>query len=240
MRMRQGAVVSTQNPFMTVVSQDQTYTAFFERNAYTLQTLAAEGSTITVTDLNGNEVPSGSTVLHADQLLVQTAHEQCYDIIGSLANDIAFSSGDTLTVTGNLTISTQTTPLFNIIDTTAVSCDSFTWYGTTYTSSVSYQSYLTTAANDCDSIVTLHLTDVGSPALQAITGESEVCRNQFATYRYDISDPDYQYRWFKDNMLWAENVSAVTLHEMSEGIVQLTMQVTDDQFSCVADTSLFV
>ena len=45
--MSQGVPVSTENPYSAVVSQNQTYTAYFERNAYTLQTLAAAGSTIT-------------------------------------------------------------------------------------------------------------------------------------------------------------------------------------------------
>ncbi|MBO6081043.1 MAG: T9SS type A sorting domain-containing protein, partial [Bacteroidales bacterium] len=45
-------------------------------------------------------------------------------------------------------------------DTTAVACESFTWYGTTYTQSGDYPSpvsYWTNAAG-CDSTVTLHLT----------------------------------------------------------------------------------
>ena len=155
--MTQGVPVSTENPYSAVVSQNQTFTAFFERNTYTLQTLAAEGSTITVTDLNGNEVPSGSTVLHADKLIVQTTHEQCYNIIGNLANDMAFTSGDTITVTGDMVISTQTLPLFNTGDTIAVVCNNYDWYGTTYTTSGDYTHTLTNVAG-CDSVVTLHLT----------------------------------------------------------------------------------
>ena len=155
--MSQGVPVSTENPYSAVVSQNQTYTAYFERNAYTLQTLAAAGSTITVTDLNGNEVPSGSTVLHADKLIVQTTHEQCYNIIGSLANDMAFTSGDTITVIGDMVISTQTLPLFNAGDTIAVVCNNYDWYGFTYTSSGDYTHTLTNASG-CDSVVTLHLT----------------------------------------------------------------------------------
>ncbi len=155
--MCQGVPVSSQTPYAVGVTQNQTFTAFFERNAYTLQTLAAAGSTITVTDLNGNEVPSGSTVLHADKLIVQTTHEQCYNIIGSLANDMAFTSGDTITVIGDMVISTQTLPLFNTGDTTAVACDSYDWYGTTYTLNGDYTHTLTNTAG-CDSVVTLHLT----------------------------------------------------------------------------------
>ena len=43
------------------------------------------------------------------------------------------------------------------IEETVVACDSYTWNGETYTTSGDYV-YTTTAANGCDSIVTLHLT----------------------------------------------------------------------------------
>ena len=42
-------------------------------------------------------------------------------------------------------------------DVTVAACDSYTWNGKTYTQSGEY-TYTTTAANGCDSIVTLHLT----------------------------------------------------------------------------------
>ena len=144
------------------------------------------------------------------------------------------ANGCTQVDTLNLTVNYPNTG-----DTTAVACDSFTWYGNTYTESGDYTSYGTNAEG-CDSVVTLHLTIADSPVLQAISGEAEVCQNQFETYRYDISDPNYQYRWLKDNILWAENVPMVTLHETNNGIVQLTMLVTDVLFGCTADTSLLV
>ena len=40
---------------------------------------------------------------------------------------------------------------------TVTACDSYIWNGDTYTESGEY-TYTTTAANGCDSIVTLHLT----------------------------------------------------------------------------------
>ena len=156
--MNQGVPVSTQNPYTVEVTQNQTYTAYFERNAYTLQTLAAEGSTITVTDLNGNEIPSGSTVLHADRIVVQTSHETCYDLIGSSANGVTFISGDTLTVTGELTISTLTNPLFATSDTAAIVCNSYDWYEHTNLSQSGDYTHHFTNEGGCDSIVTLHLT----------------------------------------------------------------------------------
>ena len=119
------------------------------------------------------------------------------------------------------------------------SCDSYIWQGETYTESGSYV-YSHTDANGCTQVDTLYLIILDAPTLQAISGETEICLNQFATYSYDISDPDYQYRWFKDNTLWAENVPAVTIHELNEGSVLLTMQVADEQSGCAADTSLLV
>lgn len=155
--MSQGVPVSTENPYSAVVSQNQTYTAYFERNAYTLQTLAAVGSSITVVDLNGNEVPSGSTVLHFDQLIISTDTAKCYTMSGLLLNGEAFVSGDTLTVTGDITLSTTTESLLTQTDTTATACDSFVWYGETLTETGDYAKTFTNT-NGCDSVVTLHLT----------------------------------------------------------------------------------
>ena len=55
---------------------------------------------------------------------------------------------DTLHLTINPTYS---------VDTIAVKCEKFTWYGTEYTTSGDYEKVFTTKAG-CDSIVTLHLT----------------------------------------------------------------------------------
>ena len=55
-------------------------------------------------------------------------------------------------VTLNLTIRYSTTG-----DTSAMACDEFTWYGTTYTATGTQLATLTNAAG-CDSVVTLHLT----------------------------------------------------------------------------------
>ena len=163
-----------------------------------------------------------------------TWHGITYTSSGSYQSHLTNAAGCDSIVTLHLTINQPTYG-----DTTIIACDSFTWHDITYTSSGSYQSHLTNAAG-CDSTFTLHLTLVEAPALQAISGETAVCINQFATYYYDASDPDYHYRWFKDNALWAENVSRVMLHEMGEGSVLLTMQVSDNQYGCLADTSLTV
>ena len=64
----------------------------------------------------------------------------------------------------------------NTGDTTAVVCNSFTWYGTTYTSSANPTRAFTNASG-CDSVVTLHLTITSVANLNATTviGTKNVC-----------------------------------------------------------------
>ena len=118
-------------------------------------------------------------------------------------------------------------------------CESYTWHGMIYTQSGSYI-YSYTNENGCPSMDTLHLTVVEKPEMFAIQGDSLICRNQYATYYYNISDNSNHYSWFWDNMLLAENMPSVTLHEMNSGSSLLTMQVTDYQNICITDTSLLV
>ena len=92
----------------------------------------------------------------------------------------------------------------------------------------------------CDSIVQLTLTVLPKPTMSSIIGDSVICKNQYATYYYDISDNNYRYLWLKDNLPWAENVSSVVLHETDSGTVFLTMQVEDQWNSCMASTSMLV
>jgi hypothetical protein len=75
-------------------------------------------------------------------------------------------------VTLHLTVNNSTTG-----DTTATACNSFSWYGTTYTVSGTPTHTFATAAG-CDSVVTLHLTIDQSPTTadagsdQAVTGST--------------------------------------------------------------------
>jgi len=161
-------------------------------------------------------------------------YETTYTTSGEYTHTFTNANGCDSVVTLHLTVNYS-----NAGDTTAVSCDSFDWNGTTFTSSGDYTHTLTNSQG-CDSLVTLHLMISESPTPQSISGETELCINQFATYYYDVSDPNYQYRWFKNNELWAENVPAVVLHEMNAGNVLLRMQVTDEQSGCAADSSLLI
>jgi hypothetical protein len=65
------------------------------------------------------------------------------------------------TTTASATVSQPSAALSG--DTTAVACDNFTWYGTTYTSSAEPVHVFTSMAG-CDSTVTLHLTILNSSA----------------------------------------------------------------------------
>ncbi len=161
-------------------------------------------------------------------------NDSVYTQSGDYMQTFTTTSGCDSVVTLHLTLKHSETAEY-----AETACDSYIWNDSVYTQSGDYVQTFT-ATSGCDSIVTLHLIVTESPALQAISGEAGVCRNQFATYRYDISNLDYQYKWFKDNVLWIENVPEVTLHEMNEGFVLLTMQVSDEQSGCAADTSLTI
>ena len=54
-------------------------------------------------------------------------------------------------------------------DTTAIACGSFTWHGTTYTTSCNIDYHTTSLATGCDSTVTLHLTIKPAPSVQIST-----------------------------------------------------------------------
>ena len=89
---------------------------------------------------------------------------------------------------------------------TATACDSYTWHGTTYTSSTNTPSFVATNSVGCDSVVTLHLT---------INQSSSVVENQTAcdsytwhgnTYTASTNTPTYS----TTNAVGCD--STVTLH----------------------------
>ena len=59
---------------------------------------------------------------------------------------------------------------------TAVACDSYSWNGQDYTTSGDY-TFTTTAANGCDSVVTLHLTIL--PDAVTVTEVLTICESEF-------------------------------------------------------------
>ncbi|MCQ2211160.1 MAG: hypothetical protein MJZ34_12810, partial [Paludibacteraceae bacterium] len=88
------------------------------------------------------------------------------------------------TATGTVTIHPNTVLVTKTADTTAVACDSFTWYGKTYDVSGVYSDTFATAAG-CDSIVTLNLTINKSISVDTIA----VACDSFTWYgkTYDVS-----------------------------------------------------
>ncbi|HTK81148.1 MAG TPA: Ig-like domain-containing protein [Bacteroidota bacterium] len=88
--------------------------------------------------------------------------------VWTISNGLCAPSGDTITILRNATSSG---------DTTVVACNSFTWYGTTYTATGNPTHTFINAAG-CDSIVTLHLT-----INQSTTGDTTVVAcNSFTWY----------------------------------------------------------
>ena len=89
---------------------------------------------------------------------------------------------------------------------TATACDSYTWHGTTYTSSTSTPSYTSTNAVGCDSVTTLHLTiNYSSTAVETVTACDSYTWHG-TTYTSSTSTPSYT----STNAVGCDSV--VTLH----------------------------
>ena len=118
-------------------------------------------------------------------------------------------------------------------------CENYMWNGVLYTESGDYEQVFTNSVG-CDSIVGLHLTVMTPPEMSYILGEASICRYQDAAYVYNTSNPNYQYKWYKNNELWQEDVPSVHLNESMAGNVLLEMHVSDFADACEASTSLLV
>ena len=86
--------------------------------SFTLSISAGTGSTITVNRTSSpkkgastGNLSDGATVYYSDVLKITTAASAGYEIATQTVNDIAFTSGDTHTVTANVTIVTLTNTL---------------------------------------------------------------------------------------------------------------------------------
>lgn len=180
----------------------------------------------------GNTTYGSETVVACDNY---TWHGVNYTASGNYVQTLTNSMGCDSVVTLYLTVNHTT--YGPVQEKTA--CDSYTWNGVVYYESGEYQQVFTNAMG-CDLIMTLHLTIVKMPVVHNILGKPSICRYQNAEYTYDISNPEYQYKWYKNNVLWQENVPSVHLYEPSAGNVQLAMHVSDHAAVCEANTSLLV
>ena len=97
-------------------------------------------------------------------------------------------------ITINLTVNYSNTG-----DTTAVVCNSFEWYGVTYTESAT-PTHTFTNVDGCDSIVTLNLTINKSISIQSQSVDSNICLgNDIMFYTSVNGTSPISYQWKKDN-----------------------------------------
>ena len=98
---------------------------------------------------------------------------------------------------------------------TITACDSYTWNGQTYTQTGAY-TYTTTAANGCDSIVTLHLTinqsEVGT------TEYATICYGETYTWNGQTYDTSDTYIVTLTNTLGCDSTATLLLTIMPEAI----------------------
>ena len=92
-------------------------------------------------------------------------------------------------------------------------CDSYTWNGETYTQSGEYV-YTTTAANGCDSIVTLHLT-INNSEIGA-TEYATICYGETYTWNGQTYSAEGEYSITLSNTLGCDSVATLQLTIMPE------------------------
>ena len=77
------------------------------------------------------------------------------------------------------------------IDIFVTACDSYTWHGSTYTSSTNTPSYTSTNAQGCDSVTTLHLTIYYSTSATENVTACDSYTWQGSTYTSSTNTPSY-------------------------------------------------
>jgi len=128
----------------------------------------------------------------------------------------------------------------NTGDTTTFACNSFSWYGTTYTSSAT-PTHTFTNASGCDSVVTLHLTinpnlsasvSIASDAINNI-----ICAGTVVTFTATPtnggSNPGYQ--WKVDGVNVGTNSNSYTTTSLTNGQV-VTCVMTSNATPCVINS----
>ena len=144
-----------------------------------------------------------------------------------------------------VTMTLYVNPAYNVIEEITI-CENelpYTYGDTVFdvgTPELSVCSFQFSTSNGCDSIVTLHLTVIDLPELNMIQGEPVICRNQYSTYSYDITNSDYNYYWYLNSQFLGGNVPSVVLYEENSGTHTLMLQVEDVLNGCYADTSMSI
>ena len=155
-------------------------TTYTTSNTYTYTTTSAAGCdsiatlnltilpnyTITFNANGGNGTMAAQTVCSGETatLNANTFTNAGSNFMGwatSASGDVAYANGAEVTVTGNMTLyAVWNTACTNATATvSATNCDSYTWYGTEYTTSGTYTHTVQNAVEGgCDSIYTLNLT----------------------------------------------------------------------------------
>ena len=129
-----------------------TYATTVTDTVYTFDTVAANGWLQTLVVTQAPAVTGDTTAVACDSFdwYEHTGLTTNSDNLTHVFTDV---NGCDSTVTLHLTIKSSNTG-----DTTVVACDSYTWFGETYTASTEAPTHVLTNAAGCDSTVTLHLT----------------------------------------------------------------------------------
>ena len=98
---------------------------------------------------------------------------------------------------------------------TITACDAYTWNGETYTESGEY-TYTTTAANGCDSIVTLHLTINNSEI--GVTEYATICYGETYTWNGQTYAATGEYSVTLTNAAGCDSIATLHLTIMPEAV----------------------
>jgi len=143
-----GNEVSTSNPFTTPALNVTTTYTVTGTDANT-----CSGSTQVTVTVGSAPASSGDTTAVACDSFTWGLSGETYNISGDYTARTSNANGGDSTVTLHLTINHSTTAVEE-----HVSCDSFTWHGTTYTESTNAPTFSSTNSDGCELVTTLHLT----------------------------------------------------------------------------------
>ena len=221
-----------------VVTEQETITIGSDELPYTWrgQSINATGRYTDIEQYTTVACDSAIHVLELTVLTTGTTDEQSVTICDSEAPYLWY--GKSYNATGKYTyieqyVGTDIDSIQHILNLTVnptvyteehiTACDSYTWNGETYTQSGTY-TYTTTAANGCDSIVTLHLT----------INNSEIGETEYITICYGET-----YTW-NGQTYSASGIYNITLQNIHgcDSIVTLNLTVLPEVLVSTTDTTI--